>query len=102
MVAKLPGGEHADEAVIFSAHWDAFGIGQADAKGDRIITEFGDQAYEGGWMTSGRFRYAKLGVLKVGDVVEPADGDIDPGALISHVKDHLAKVLSSELFFLKT
>ncbi|MCP4434175.1 MAG: acyl-CoA synthetase [Actinomycetia bacterium] len=23
-------------------------------------------------------------------VVEPADGDIDPGALISHVKDHLA------------
>ena len=36
VVAKLPGGEHADEAVIFSAHWDAFGIGQADAKGDRI------------------------------------------------------------------
>jgi len=36
VVAKLPGGEHGDEAVIFSAHWDAFGIGQADAKGDRI------------------------------------------------------------------
>ncbi len=36
VVAKLPGGEHADEAVIFSAHWDAFGIGQPDAKGDRI------------------------------------------------------------------
>ncbi|MGM3262645.1 M28 family peptidase, partial [Klebsiella pneumoniae] len=30
------GGEHGDEAVIFSAHWDAFGIGQPDAKGDRI------------------------------------------------------------------
>ena len=36
VVAKLPGGAHADEAVIFSAHWDAFGFGQADAKGDRI------------------------------------------------------------------
>ena len=33
VVAKLPGGEHADEAVIFSAHWDAFGIGQPDARG---------------------------------------------------------------------
>lgn len=36
VVAKLAGGSHADEAVIFSAHWDAFGIGQPDAKGDRI------------------------------------------------------------------
>lgn len=36
VVARLPGGAHADEAVIFSAHWDAFGIGQADANGDRI------------------------------------------------------------------
>lgn len=36
VVARLPGGAHADEAVIFSAHWDAFGIGQADAHGDRI------------------------------------------------------------------
>lgn len=36
VVAKLPGGTHADEAVIFSAHWDAFGIGQPDANGDRI------------------------------------------------------------------
>src|SRR5690606_3907493 len=36
VVAKLPGGVHADEAVIFSAHWDAYGFGQADANGDRI------------------------------------------------------------------
>jgi len=36
VVAKLPGATHADEAVIFSAHWDAFGIGQPDAKGDRV------------------------------------------------------------------
>ncbi len=36
VVARLPGGAHADEAVIFSAHWDAFGIGQPDERGDRI------------------------------------------------------------------
>ena len=36
VVAKLPGAEHGDEAVIFSAHWDAFGIGEPDAKGDRV------------------------------------------------------------------
>ncbi|MGV8959891.1 MAG: M28 family metallopeptidase [Stenotrophomonas sp.] len=36
VVAKLPGSSHADEAVIFSAHWDAFGIGEPEAHGDRI------------------------------------------------------------------
>ncbi|MEE7546202.1 M28 family peptidase, partial [Xanthomonas sp. Kuri4-1] len=36
VVAKLAGTQHADETVIFSAHWDAFGIGQADGGGDRI------------------------------------------------------------------
>jgi len=36
VVARVGGGAHADEAVIFSAHWDAFGIGKPDAKGDRV------------------------------------------------------------------
>lgn len=36
VVAKVAGGSHADEAVIFSAHWDAFGIGQPDAQGKRV------------------------------------------------------------------
>ncbi len=36
VVAKLAGKQHADESVIFSAHWDAFGLGQADARGDRV------------------------------------------------------------------
>ena len=36
VVARLPGSRHPDETVIFSAHWDAFGIGEADKQGDRI------------------------------------------------------------------
>ncbi len=36
VVAKLEGAAHPDESVIFSAHWDAFGIGQPDASGDTI------------------------------------------------------------------
>ena len=36
VVAKLPGTTHPDETVIFSAHWDAFGIGEPDKDGDRI------------------------------------------------------------------
>lgn len=36
VVARLAGSTHADEAVIFSAHWDAFGIGQPDANGQRV------------------------------------------------------------------
>ncbi|MDG2523786.1 M28 family metallopeptidase [Stenotrophomonas sp. HITSZ_GD] len=36
VVARLPGTTHADETVIFSAHWDAFGVGEPDKDGDRI------------------------------------------------------------------
>ncbi|AVY68284.1 M28 family metallopeptidase [Xanthomonas translucens] len=36
VVAKLEGATHPHETVIYSAHWDAFGIGAADASGDRI------------------------------------------------------------------
>ena len=36
VVARLEGATHADESVVFSAHWDAFGIGQPDANGDRV------------------------------------------------------------------
>jgi Zn-dependent M28 family amino/carboxypeptidase len=36
VVAKLDGSLHPDETVIFSAHWDAFGVGEPDASGDRI------------------------------------------------------------------
>ncbi len=36
VVAKLDGAAHPDESVIFSAHWDAFGIGQPDANGQAV------------------------------------------------------------------
>ena len=36
VVAKLTGSERPDETVIYSAHWDAFGIGEPDVSGDPI------------------------------------------------------------------
>jgi len=32
----VPGAKYPDETVIYTAHWDHLGIGQPDAKGDRI------------------------------------------------------------------
>ena len=32
----LPGKKHANETLIYSAHWDHLGIGQPDATGDKI------------------------------------------------------------------
>jgi Zn-dependent M28 family amino/carboxypeptidase len=34
--AKLEGTTRASETVVFGAHWDAYGIGPADARGDTI------------------------------------------------------------------
>ena len=36
VVGRLDGASRPDETVIYSAHWDAFGIGEPDADGDRI------------------------------------------------------------------
>jgi Zn-dependent M28 family amino/carboxypeptidase len=36
VAGRLPGTKHADETVIYSAHWDHLGVGEPDAKGDRI------------------------------------------------------------------
>ncbi len=36
VVAKLEGSQHPQESVIFSAHWDAFGIGEPDAAGQTV------------------------------------------------------------------
>ena len=36
VAALLPGKRHPNETLIYSAHWDHLGIGQPDAKGDRI------------------------------------------------------------------
>ncbi len=36
VLAKLRGTKHADEVVMFGAHWDAYGIGAPDAQGRTI------------------------------------------------------------------
>ncbi|MGY3265087.1 Zn-dependent M28 family amino/carboxypeptidase [Lysobacter sp. HA35] len=44
VVGRLPGKKRPDETVIYSAHWDHLGIGQPDAKGDRIYNGAVDNA----------------------------------------------------------
>jgi len=36
VLAKIPGTTHAQETVMFGAHWDAYGIGAPDAQGRTI------------------------------------------------------------------
>ena len=36
VLAKLPGTKRPDQTLIYAAHWDAYGIGKPDAKGDTI------------------------------------------------------------------
>lgn len=36
VIGKLVGTQRPEETVIYSAHWDAFGVGEPDADGDRI------------------------------------------------------------------
>lgn len=44
VLAEIPGTTHADESIMFSAHWDAFGIGPADATGDTVRHGAADDA----------------------------------------------------------
>jgi Zn-dependent M28 family amino/carboxypeptidase len=44
VVGWLPGKTHPDETVIYSAHWDHLGVGEPDAKGDRIYNGAADNA----------------------------------------------------------
>src|SRR5690606_39283267 len=36
VIGRLEGAQRPDETVIYSAHWDAYGIGEPDAAGDGI------------------------------------------------------------------
>ncbi|MEO8671110.1 MAG: M28 family metallopeptidase [Tahibacter sp.] len=36
IAGRVEGGKRPDETVIYSAHWDHLGVGEPDAKGDRI------------------------------------------------------------------
>jgi len=44
VVGRVEGSSHKDETVLYSAHWDHLGIGQPDAKGDRIYNGAIDNA----------------------------------------------------------
>ncbi len=44
VAGMVPGKGHPDETVIYSAHWDHLGIGQPDARGDRIYNGARDNA----------------------------------------------------------
>jgi Zn-dependent M28 family amino/carboxypeptidase len=44
VIGKLVGAKHPDEAVLYGAHWDHLGVGQPDAKGDKIYNGAEDNA----------------------------------------------------------
>lgn len=44
VVARLEGSAHADETIVYSAHWDHIGVGEPDARGDRIFNGALDNA----------------------------------------------------------
>jgi Zn-dependent M28 family amino/carboxypeptidase len=44
VLAKITGSEHPDEAVMMSAHWDAYGIGAPDAQGRKVRPGANDDA----------------------------------------------------------
>jgi Zn-dependent M28 family amino/carboxypeptidase len=44
VVGRIPGTRHPDETVVYSAHWDHLGVGQPDARGDRIYNGAVDNA----------------------------------------------------------
>ncbi|WP_347260616.1 M28 family metallopeptidase [Rudaea sp.] len=44
IVGRIEGAKHPDETVIYSAHWDHLGVGEPDAKGDRIYNGAVDNA----------------------------------------------------------
>ncbi len=44
VIARLPGARHPNETIMLSGHWDAYGIGPADARGDTIRNGAHDDA----------------------------------------------------------
>jgi Zn-dependent M28 family amino/carboxypeptidase len=44
IVGRIAGSTHPDETLLYSAHWDHLGVGQPDAKGDRIYNGAVDNA----------------------------------------------------------
>lgn len=44
VLAKITGTDYPDETVMFAAHWDAYGIGPADAQGRKVRAGANDDA----------------------------------------------------------
>jgi len=44
VVGRIAGAKHPNETLIYSAHWDHLGVGQPDARGDRIYNGAVDNA----------------------------------------------------------
>jgi len=44
IAGRIVGSKHPDETVIYSGHWDHLGVGEPDAKGDRIYNGAVDNA----------------------------------------------------------
>jgi Zn-dependent M28 family amino/carboxypeptidase len=44
VLGKLPGTTHADETILFAAHWDAFGMGDPDSQGRKMRPGANDDA----------------------------------------------------------
>lgn len=44
VVGRIEGSSHPDETIIYSAHWDHIGVGEPDARGDRIFNGAVDNA----------------------------------------------------------
>ena len=42
VLGALPGTSHPDERVFYTGHWDHYGVGEPDAKGDRIYNGAAD------------------------------------------------------------
>ena len=44
IIGRLPGTTHPEETILYTAHWDHIGIGEADANGDAIFNGAVDNA----------------------------------------------------------
>jgi Zn-dependent M28 family amino/carboxypeptidase len=64
VLARLPGTTHADETLMVSAHWDAYGQGAPDAEGRTVRPGANDDALG----TAGVLELAR--VLKAGEPLE--------------------------------
>jgi Zn-dependent M28 family amino/carboxypeptidase len=55
VIAKITGSKYPDETIIYTAHWDHFGIAKPDEKGDSIY----NGAYDNASGTAGLFEIAR-------------------------------------------